>query len=234
MSDAMLGGNGDVVLLSPTGTGKTLAYLLPLVHMLDASSEEVRAVVIVPGRELALQSHEVFRAMGCGLKSMCLYGGRPAMDEHRELRKIMPQVVFATPGRLVDHLEKGNIDAGGIRYLVIDEFDKCLKMGFAGEMSKALGLLGAVSRRFLMSATDADEIPSFVSMGRAVRLDFLNCGDVHGRIGRYAVKSRDKDKVLRLLPLFCARLETAAPSCSLTIVTAWSARGPFSRARGSW
>ena len=204
MSDAMLGGNGDVVLLSPTGTGKTLAYLLPLVHMLDASSEEVRAVVIVPGRELALQSHEVFRAMGCGLKSMCLYGGRPAMDEHRELRKIMPQVVFATPGRLVDHLEKGNIDAGGIRYLVIDEFDKCLKMGFAGEMSKALGLLGAVSRRFLMSATDADEIPSFVSMGRAVRLDFLNCGDVHGRIGRYVVKSRDKDKLEALAALLCS------------------------------
>ena len=115
MKDAMLGGGKDVVLLSPTGTGKTLAYLLPLAGMLDAASAEVQAVVIVPGRELALQSHEVFRSMACGLRSVCLYGGRPAMDEHRGLRRVMPQGVFATPGRLVDPLGKGNIAASAVR-----------------------------------------------------------------------------------------------------------------------
>ena len=204
MKDAMLGGGKDVVLLSPTGTGKTLAYLLPLAGMLDAASAEVQAVVIVPGRELALQSHDVFRSMACGLRSVCLYGGRPAMDEHRELRRVMPQVVFATPGRLVDHLEKGNIAASAVRYVVIDEFDKCLKMGFAAEMSKAMGLLGAVRRRFLLSATDAEEIPSFVNMGRDVRLDYLGGGDVQGRIGQYVVKSPGKDKLDTLAALLCS------------------------------
>ncbi len=204
MKDAMSGGNDDVVLLSPTGTGKTLAYLLPLSAMLDASSSEVQAVVIVPGRELALQSHEVFRSMACGLRSMCLYGGRPAMDEHRELRRVMPQVVFVTPGRFVDHLEKGNIAASAVRYVVIDEFDKCLKMGFAAEMSKAMELLVAVRRRFLLSATDAAEIPSFVNMGRAVRLDYLDGGDVQGRIGQYVVESPDKDKLDTLAALLCS------------------------------
>lgn len=141
MKNAMQDSKGDVVLLSSTGSGKTIAYLLPLTGMLDAGSNALQAVVIVPGRELALQSYEVFRSMGVGLRAMCLYGGRPAMDEHREMRKIVPQVVFATPGRLVDHLEKGNLDPRHVKYLVIDEFDKCLKMGFAGEMTKALGLL---------------------------------------------------------------------------------------------
>ena len=93
MKEAMLGTTDDVVLLSATGSGKTLAYLLPMVSMLDGKSDALQAVVIVPGRELALQSHEVFKSMGSGLRSMCLYGGRPTMDEHRELRKVQPQVV---------------------------------------------------------------------------------------------------------------------------------------------
>ena len=104
-SDAVLHTDRDVVILAPTGSGKTLAYLLPLVQRLDAAIEEVQAVVIVPSRELALQSNDVFRSMGCGLRSMCLYGGRPTMDEHRAIQKVRPQVIFATPGRLNDHLE---------------------------------------------------------------------------------------------------------------------------------
>lgn len=204
MAESMLCGGIDVVLLSPTGSGKTVAYLLPLVKMVDAGSPHVQAVVIVPGRELALQSHEVLKSMACGVRSMCLYGGRPAMDEHREMRRVMPQVVFATPGRLVDHLEKGNIDARMVALLVIDEFDKCLKMGFSAEMSKAIGLLKAVRRRFLLSATDAPEIPSFVNMGRVKRLDYIGLGDVRGRVGQYVVKSPDKDKFETLARLLCS------------------------------
>ena len=79
-SDAILHSDKDVVVLAPTGSGKTLAYLLPIASRLNASSDEVQAVVIVPGRELALQSHEVFQSMGSGLRSACLYGGRATMD----------------------------------------------------------------------------------------------------------------------------------------------------------
>ena len=203
MKNAMLERNGDVVLLSATGSGKTLAYLLPLVEMLDAKVDTLQAVVIVPGRELALQSHEVFKGMGSGLRSMCLYGGRPTMDEHRELRRVMPQVVFATPGRLVDHLEKDNLNHYSVRFLVIDEFDKCLKMGFRDEMKRAVDMLPGVRRRFLLSATDAEEIPGFVNMRGVERLDYLEGNDVAERIGLFLVKSPDRDKLQTLANLLC-------------------------------
>ena len=117
-------GTDDVVILSPTGSGKTLAYLLPLIEKVDASLSQVQVVVVVPGRELALQSQTVLKNLGCGLRSMALYGGRATMDEHRQMREIKPQVVFATPGRINDHLDKGNISSLFVKYVVIDEFDK--------------------------------------------------------------------------------------------------------------
>ena len=194
--------NDDVVLLSPTGSGKTLAYLLPLVQLLDAKSNEVQAVVIVPGRELALQSATVLKDMKCGLRACACYGGRAAMDEHRVLRQVMPQVVFATPGRLQDHLSKGNIWADSIRFLVIDEFDKCLEMGFMEEMGRILRSLPNVERRFLLSATDADSIPKFVQMGRTQRLDYLMEEEqVSERVKIHQVKSPEKDKLNTLRQL---------------------------------
>ena len=78
--DAILQGKQDVLVLSPTGTGKTLAYLLPLVQLIDAQQQEPQALVIVPGRELALQSDRVLKDMGCGLHSAACYGGRTAME----------------------------------------------------------------------------------------------------------------------------------------------------------
>ena len=124
--NAILHSNKDVVVLSPTGSGKTLAYLLPMVQRLDASIDRVQAVVVVPGRELALQSLNVLKNLGCGLRAMSLYGGRPTMDEHREIRQVRPQIVFATPGRLNDHLDKQNFPVDNLKWMVIDEFDKCL------------------------------------------------------------------------------------------------------------
>lgn len=202
-SEAMLHSQKDIVVLSPTGSGKTLAYMLPLVQMLDKDDDNVQAVVIVPGRELALQSHEVFGSMGCGLRSMSLYGGRATMDEHRALRKVCPQVLFVTPGRLNDHLDKGNVDAGHVRFLIIDEFDKSLKMGFHEEMKAIAAKLPNVERRVLLSATDADEIPGFVNMGMTERLDFLSADQIPDRISRFVVKSPEKDKLDTLAKLLC-------------------------------
>ena len=203
-TQAVLRTNDDVVILSPTGSGKTLAYLLPLAQLIDASVPTVQAVVIVPGRELALQSATVLKDMGCGLRACACYGGRAAMDEHRVLRQVQPHIVFATPGRLLDHIEKENILTTGIRYLVIDEFDKCLEMGFLNEMNAIINRLSNVQRRILISATDAESIPHFVNMGRTTRMDYLiEEEQVSDRVNVYQVISPVKDKLETLRNLLC-------------------------------
>ena len=196
-AEAILGSDGDVVLLSPTGSGKTLAYLLPLVQLLDGTSDTVQALVITPGRELALQSDNVLKSMGCGLRSTACYGGRAAMDEHKVLKEVKPQIVFGTPGRLNDHLDKENISRYGIRWLVIDEFDKCLEMGFQAEMQKLIKSLPGLQRRILLSATNAEEIPGFVNMSKkGTLIDFLPEEEqTSERVTLYEVHSAEKDKL---------------------------------------
>ena len=88
----------DVILLSPTGTGKTLAYLLPLVQILKTGVEGVQAVVLVPSRELALQIEQVFKSMGTTFSVMSCYGGRPAMEEHRTMKNIASFSDYSHPG----------------------------------------------------------------------------------------------------------------------------------------
>ena len=173
----------DIVLLSPTGSGKTLAYLIPLVQTLKEDAEGVQAVVLVPSRELALQIEQVFKAMGTDYQVMSCYGGRPAMD----------------------HLGKGNIDASTVRVLVIDEFDKCLEFGFQEEMADVIGKLPNLRRRFLLSATDAEEIPRFTGVNKSVRLNFLNADEqLSDRLHLYKVESPVKDKLETLYKLVCS------------------------------
>lgn len=199
---AVLHGNKDVVVLSPTGSGKTLAYLMPLVQLIDPKVDEPQLVVVTPGRELALQSTEVLKSMGTGLRTMACYGGRAAMDEHRVMNKVLPQVIFGTPGRLTDHLDKGNFSAEHVKYLVIDEFDKCLEMGFQDEMGRLIASLPYLECHFLLSATEAEEIPRFVHMGRVETIDYrMDEEQVPERIRIYQVKSPQKDKLETLAQL---------------------------------
>lgn len=197
--------NKDVVILSPTGSGKTLAYLVPLSEMLDGDCDDVQAIVVTPGRELALQSSKVLREMGSKLRCSACYGGRAAMDEHRVLRQVQPHIIFGTPGRLNDHLAKQNIDASKITILVIDEFDKCLEMGFQQEMLRLMELLPQLRRRVLLSATESEAIPSFVNMGRIERIDYrVDDEQISERVETYVVNSPEKDKLDTLRQLLCA------------------------------
>ncbi|MBR4844939.1 MAG: DEAD/DEAH box helicase [Bacteroidaceae bacterium] len=206
----------DLVLLSPTGSGKTLAYLLPVLGRLQPEVEGVQAVVLVPSRELALQTEQVFKSMNTSFKAVSCYGGRPAMEEHRTLKGVRPSLVIATPGRMNDHLGKGNIDASTIRTLVIDEFDKSLELGFHDEMESVISRLPVLRRRFLLSATDAEEIPQFAGVGNeAIRLDFLSDEEqIPSRIRLHVVYSPEKDKLKPLADLLC----TLGDSSSLVFV----------------
>ena len=194
--NAILHGNQDVVVLSPTGSGKTLAYLLPVSQLVDAADDEPQAIVVTPGRELALQSATVLKNMGSGLRAMACYGGRAAMDEHRMMKQVRPQIIFGTPGRLNDHLDKGNFSSYHIKYLIIDEFDKCLEMGFQDEMNRLIKKLPGLRRHFLLSATEAEEIPRFVHMGRVDKINYrMDEEQVPDRVHIYKVESPVKDKL---------------------------------------
>jgi superfamily II DNA/RNA helicase len=204
--NAIANGSNDVVVLSPTGTGKTLAYLLPLVDRMLSNgiqdTSRLSLAVVVPTRELALQSLQVFKSMGTSLRAMALYGGRPTMDEHIKLRAVMPHVVFATPGRLNDHIAKDNISVADIQTLVIDEFDKCLEMGFQNEMNVLLGSLVELKQRILLSATHSEGIPYFVRMSHTKTVDFRQEEQqTSSRLDIYKVESQTKDKLPTLSSL---------------------------------
>ncbi len=165
--------NSDVVLLSPTGTGKTLAFLLPVVAQLDAACPEVQALVLVPSRELAIQIEQVIREMGTGYKANALYGGRSGSKDKEEL-KHRPAILIGTPGRIADHIRRERFSTEEIRTIVLDEFDKSLEVGFEKEMTEIVAGLPNLKKRILTSATQNIEIPEFVGLDKPEIINFLS------------------------------------------------------------
>lgn len=153
----------EVILLSPTGTGKTLAFLLPIIANLDPDKEGIQALILVPSRELAIQIDQVAREMGSGYKINAIYGGRSGYKDKSDL-KHPPAILIGTPGRIADHLERENISTAGISILVLDEFDKSLETGFEQEMRAIIESIPSLDKRILTSATQNVSIPDFVGL----------------------------------------------------------------------
>lgn len=192
-----------LVLLSDTGSGKTLAYLLPLLHSINPSLEATQALILVPSRELALQVESVLKQMQTGLKVTPCYGGHKREIEENNLVQA-PAIIIATAGRMADHLRRGNIKPESIRFLVLDEFDKMLELGFLEEMEYILQSLPSVNKRILTSATDAVERPPFVLMEDAVTLNYLSDTPKSAEVlSIRVIESREKDKLDTLLQLLC-------------------------------
>ena len=197
--------NSSMVLLSPTGTGKTLAFLLPLLERLDQRRSGVQAVIILPSRELARQVFEVWRAMATPFQMTALYGGRPLEQEVASLGGASTSVIVGTPGRLLDHLNRSSFAVDKCTHLVIDEFDKCLEMGFRDEMSKLIDKLPAVTSRFLLSATDADEIPQFAGTANVEKLDYRGGGEQPAvRTSFYTITTTPDKRLEKLFSLLCS------------------------------
>ena len=201
---AMQSGQPNIVVLSPTGSGKTLAYLLPIVQGINAESDEVQVVVVLPTRELAIQSQQVLTELDKQVRSQCCYGGRPAMDEHREIMKKRPQVLFGTPGRLNDHIAKGNFSVYHVRRLIVDEYDKCLEMGFREELSALVKSLPGVNQKVLLSATNTQEQP-FLFAGKPYQVvNYSQSDENNERVHIFQLRSEVKDKLELLKRLVCA------------------------------
>lgn len=153
----------EVVLLSPTGTGKTLAFLLPLIDRLETGLEAVQALILTPTRELALQIEQVLRDMGSGFKVNAVYGGRSKYKDRQDLQH-PPAILIGTPGRVADHFRRDPALATQVRTLVLDEFDKSLEVGFEKEMKEIIRALPAVDKKILTSATQKLDIPDFAGL----------------------------------------------------------------------
>ncbi|MFT4697120.1 MAG: superfamily II DNA/RNA helicase [Flavobacteriaceae bacterium] len=190
----------NIVLLSPTGTGKTLAFLLPIFEKLDPNIEGVQVLIIVPTRELALQIELVIRNMGSGVKVNALYGGRPFAKDLIDLNHT-PTFVIGTPGRISDHIKRKTIASKTIKTLVLDEFDKSLEIGFESAMRIIVSGLTALDNRILTSATQGVEIPSFVDLINPVTVDFSE--EIVSNLEMKSVISSDKDKLESLVQLIC-------------------------------
>lgn len=192
----------DIILLSPTGSGKTLGFLLPLLSLLDTGIPSVQAMILVPSRELALQIEQVFRNMGSGFKVNCCYGGHPLKIEMNNFSQ-PPAVLIGTPGRIAHHLRRGSFDTVTVRTLVLDEFDKALEFGFQEDMAYIIRQLPSVRKRLLTSATQMDEIPAFTGISQPVTLDYLAHAASAPNLKQKVVIAQAADKLDALFALIC-------------------------------
>jgi superfamily II DNA/RNA helicase len=192
-----------IILLSATGSGKTLAFLLPLIPLLESAENSTKAIIIVPSRELAMQIERVFKSMGLHLKVSCCYGGHKREIEENNLIQ-PPTLLIGTPGRIADHIRRGNITTDTIEALALDEFDKSLELGFHEEMSFIIRSLPALKKKILTSATEMPEIPDFVGLENPLLLNFLSEQEnIDTGLAIKAVVSKEKDQVDTLFRLIC-------------------------------
>ena len=154
----------DIVVKSQTGSGKTASFGIPLCELINEEENEIKALVLVPTRELAMQVKEDISNIGRLKKIRCaaIFGKQPFNDQVRELKQRV-HIVSGTPGRVIDHIERGNLDTSKIEYVIIDEADKMLNMGFVDQISEILNKLPRNKNTALFSATIPSEIEGLYS-----------------------------------------------------------------------
>ncbi len=191
----------NLILLSPTGSGKTFAFLFPLLEKLDEKKKGIQAMIIVPSRELAVQIEHVFKSMKTGFKINAIYGGHSVKTEMNNFSE-PPAVLVGTPGRIDDHLNRKNFDGSFIEILILDEFDKALELGFQEDMKLILNRLPKLHTKYLTSATPINNVPRFVGMDEPKTIDFTKNQLVEG-LSLFEIRAEENDKLQALFQLVC-------------------------------
>jgi superfamily II DNA/RNA helicase len=192
--------NPEIILHAPTGSGKTVAFLLTALEKLNKEQTSVQLLIISPTRELSIQIEDVFKKLSTGFKVNTCYGGHSMRVEENNL-SVPPAVLIGTPGRLADHVRRNNIDLSEVHTLVLDEFDKSLQMGFESDMTEIIRELHSLHNKYLVSATKLEVIPAFTGIKHPETIDFLV--EKSHQINYFGVNMDDSDKLGLLLELLC-------------------------------
>ncbi len=192
----------DIIVKSQTGSGKTASFAIPICELVDWAENKPQALVITPTRELAVQVNEEVFNIGRfkRLKVSAIYGKSPFYKQEKELKQ-KTHVVVGTPGRIMDHIERGTFDTSNIKYLVIDEADEMLNMGFIEQLEAIINSLPKERVTLLLSATMPQDIEVLCNkyMKEPMRVEIEEQNSAIDRISqeRYNVDQRDKLKLLK-------------------------------------
>ena len=209
--------NKDLIVKSQTGTGKTGAFVIPLCEKVKWEENDPQVLILSPTRELAIQIGEDVKNIGRykRIKGVSVYGKSPFKDQAQEL-KGKTHIVIGTPGRVLDHIDRGTFNTSNIKYLVIDEADEMLNMGFIRQVEGVIRRIPKKRVTMLFSATIPEEIQELCSkhLNRPVNIEVESNGVVVDRIENilFRVKGEEKLKYLRML-LAKEKPETAVIFC---------------------
>lgn len=194
--------HSEVILIAPTGSGKTIAFLYPLIEIFKPNLNQVQCLVLSPTRELCIQIEQVWKKMGTGYKVNVCYGGHNMQVEIKDL-SVAPALLIGTPGRIADHIRRGTFNTRGVNILVLDEFDKSLELGFQEDISFIINQLEKLEHKILLSATALKSIPSFVKINKPQSIVFKKEQEQLDHLKLHLVISEDKDKLYTLFYLIC-------------------------------
>ncbi|MEL7623834.1 MAG: DEAD/DEAH box helicase [Clostridiales bacterium] len=195
----------DVIGKAPTGTGKTFAFGIPIIESLDKESSQIQALIMAPTRELSTQICDDLRDLAKYLpeiRIMAAYGGQPIKKQLTALTK-KPQVLVATPGRLLDHLNRKSISLSGVKIAVLDEADEMLDMGFYKDVRKILDRLPKKRQLAMFSATMSRPVMdiSWLYQRDEVELSVEAAEDSQPKITQYSIQSQGTQKVADIAEL---------------------------------
>ena len=195
--------NISVIAKAPTGTGKTFAFGIPILEYLNLDSKLIQALILCPTRELALQITTELKGLAKyiqGFKAAALIGGQSMRLQAEKIQK-RPQVIVATPGRLLDMVERKMVDISQIYTLVLDEADEMLKMGFINDIRKIMAITPKDKQIALFSATMPREIQDITwqFMREAAEIDVMPKAEDHPDIDQYIIECPEKDKLKTII-----------------------------------
>ncbi|MFH1513007.1 MAG: DEAD/DEAH box helicase [Bacillota bacterium] len=195
----------DVIAIAPTGTGKTIAFGIPMLEYISLNDQRVQELVLAPTRELSLQIAEELRSLAQYIKEIkiaVLYGGQPIVKQINQLKQ-HPQIVIATPGRMLDHMNRGNVRLDHVHTMVLDEADEMLNMGFVKDVTKIIEATPADRQLVLYSATTNPDVQTIAWKYQQDPVEIIipATKENRPRITQYVIESETKNKYDHLLYL---------------------------------